>query len=285
MAATSRTFRANVLLSAAVAATLLSACANVKIQAPTADAVLTLPAATHVVITSSRSISNVAVAVDGNDVSNQVAYAPGSGDYVGDLALGAGMHTIVASADAYCSYCTGQQYRASDTKTFCVAGGSGLTNKTLFAQADNLGWSSTGPRTVALASDAGTETKWTLSPKGAGILSVPGTIQSRMFPCSCLRSPNDTNGAVVELAPCNSNDPRQIWDGTREQQVSGVGFYQFRNQGVGAANRGCLAEGKAADGTAGQLVQGDCSGTSNQLWKVRNNNLNQFEADQTPWGQ
>ena len=90
MATTPRKFRTPLLLSAAVAATSLTACSGLQIQAPTADAVVMLPSATHVVLTSSRSISNVAVAVDGNDVSSQIAYAAGSGNYVGDLTLAAG---------------------------------------------------------------------------------------------------------------------------------------------------------------------------------------------------
>ena len=71
----------------------------------------------------------------------------------------------------------------------------------------------------------------------------------------------------------------------REQRSGNVGFYQFRNQGVGSANAGCLAEGNTAGGTAGQLIQNFCNGSADRLWKVRHNQLMQFESDQTPWGQ
>jgi hypothetical protein len=274
------------LFTAAAAASMLGACSGLKIQAPAADAVVTLPAQTHVVVTTSgQGVSNVKVAVDGTDVTGQVPYSPGSGNYVGDLTLAQGVHTVVASADAYCSYCTGQQYQATDSKTFCVASTSPFTSKTMFAQGDALSWSSTSVQSVGVATDTGTPaTQWTLAPKGNGLVSIPGTLRSRQFPCYCLRSPNDTNGVAVELAPCDSNDPRQIWDGTREQQSGTVGFYQFRNEGVGAINRGCLAEGNATDKTVGLLVQSDCTGGTNRLWKVRHNTLMQFESDPTPWG-
>lgn len=280
----SRSFRTTPLLKTAVACALLTACSGVSISTPAADAVIALPSTAHVEITSSRSISNVNLSVDGADVSNQVSYSPTSHNYVADLTLAAGFHTIVASADAYCSYCTGQTYRASDTKKFCVGAGGAAGNKTIFSQVDNLGWSSATSTTTAIAADAGPETKWIMFPKGGGFVSVPGTIQSKMFLCSCARAPADANGTLVELAPCDSNDPRQVWDGTSQQTVGGFVFYQFKNEGVGIINRGCLAEGTAADGTAGKLVLGDCSIVAAQLWKVRNNTLNSFESGQQPWG-
>jgi hypothetical protein len=203
------------------------------------------------------------------------------------LTLAIGTHSVIASGDGYCSYCTGQTYRVSDNKTFFVVGTSPFTTKTIFAQGDNLSWtSSVAARKVDVAADNGTDaTKWTLLPKGAGIVSVPGTIRSAQNPGLCLRSPNNTNGAAIELAPCDINDARQVWEGTREQMSGNVGLYQFRNQGVGAANAGCLAEGNTADGTVGQLVQNFCNGSTDRLWKVRHNQLMQFESGSTPWGQ
>ena len=99
-----------------------------------------------------------------------------------------------------------------------------------------------------------------------------------------MRSPNNTNGVVIELAPCDINDARQVWEGTLEQMSGNVGLYQFLNQGVGSANAGCLAEGNTADGTAGQLVQNLCTGSADRLWKVRHNGLLQFEINANPWG-
>jgi hypothetical protein len=285
---TARMFRTAALrLTATVAVTFLCACSGgLKIESPAADAVIVAPAATHVVVTESgRGVTNFRLAVDGNDVSSQATY--GSGKYVANLTVALGTHTVVASGDGYCSYCTGQIYQVNDNKTFFVVSTSPLTSKTIFALGDNLSWTSNiGPRKVDVATDNGTDaTKWTLQPKGAGIGSVPGTIQSVQNPALCLRSPNNTNGAAIELALCDINDARQVWDGTREQMSGNAGVYQFRNEGVGAANAGCLAEGNTADGTVGQLVQNFCNGGTDRLWKVRHNRLMQFESDQTPWGQ
>jgi hypothetical protein len=282
MATTLRMFRTTILLL--VSAALLSACyARFQILNPTADAVVSPSSAVHIVVSGGR-VSDITLNIDGNDVTSQIVLDPNTGNYFLDKALPAGMHTINASALAYCSYCSGQQYLASDSKMFCVADASTLTAKTLSAKGDDMGWSSTDTRTVALATnDATTRTQWTLIPKGSGLVSVPGFIQSRQFPCSCLRSPNDTNKAVVELAPCDFNDPRQVWNGTREQQAGGTGLYQFRNEGVGALNAGCLAEGNDNDGTGGKLVQDFCTGAADRLWKVQRIDDAQFEGDQNPW--
>lgn len=272
-------------LTTAVGLIFLTGCSGgIKIEQPAVDAVTLLPTVTHVVVTESGRVTQFRLTVDGNDVTNQVTY--GSSRYAGDLNLPAGMHTIVATGDGYCAYCTGQTHKVTDSKTFCVTAASPFTTKTIFAQGDNLSWSSIDARKVAVATDDGTAaTKWTLQPKGSGIVSVPGTIRSGKNPCLCLRSPSDTNGAAVELAPCDANDDRQVWNATREQASNNVGFYQFRNKGFGSANAGCLAEGNAADNTVGQLVQHFCDGSPGRLWKVRHNQLMQFESNPTPWGQ
>jgi hypothetical protein len=283
MTTTSRELRMTGLLSATVAAVSLSGCTLLKIQSPVADAVVTLPSTTHVVLTSTYSISNVKVSVDGNDVSGQINYDSASGNYIGDLTLAAGSHNIVASADAYCSTCSPQVQHVTDSRMFCVAGPDNRVTKTVFVQADGLALSSTGARTAAVATDSGTlSTQWILFPKGTGFTSIPGMIQSKQFPCSCVRSPNSTDKAAVELAPCDINDPRQVWEGTRVQVTGGVAFYQFLSQG-GASNFPCLAEGGG-----GMLIQTFCTSTpptSDQLWKVLRKDNGQFEGDLTPWSQ
>lgn len=278
-------FRTETLrLFAALGVIVLNACSGaLRIETPAADAVTLLPSATHVVVTESGRVSQFRLTVDGNDVTNQFTYS--SNRWAGDLTLAGGMHTVVATGDQYCAYCTGQTNRLTDSRMFCVTGTSSLTTKTIFAQGGGLSWSSMAARKVGVASDNGTDaTRWRLQPKGTGIVSVPGTIRSAQNPCLCLRSPNDTNGAAVELAPCDPNDDRQVWNGTREQASGNVGFYQFRNRGVGSANAGCLAEGSATGNTAGLLVQEFCTGTPERLWKVRHNQLMQFESTSTPWG-
>jgi len=272
-------------LFAAVGVIVLSACSGaLRIETPAADAVTRLPSATQVVVTESGRVSQVRVTVDGNDVTNQFTY--NSDRWVGNLTLIEGMHTVVTTGDQYCAYCTGQTNRLTDSRTFCVTAASSVTTKGISAQGSGLSWSSMAARKVGVASDNGTDaTKWRLQPKGGGIVSVPGIIRSVQNPCLCLRSPSDTNGAAVELAPCDPNDDRQVWNGTREQTSANGGLYQFRNRGVGSANAGCLAEGNTNGGTAGLLVQDFCNGTPDRLWKVRHNQLMQFESDPTPWGQ
>jgi hypothetical protein len=278
------------LLSTAVAAAALSACTLLKIQAPSADVVITLPSPTQIVVTSSYSISNLKVTVDGNDVSSQVAYYQGSRNYIVNLTLTAGMHTVVASADAYCSTCSPQVQSVTDTKTFCVAAPGTSVSKTIFAQADNLSWSSSDARTVALATDAGTATtQWTLT--GLGFNPSLGNMRSTQFPCSCLRSPsnpdgsaNTTSGASVPLAPCDNTDPFQAWEGKNEDSTGTQGLYQLRSNGIGSFNFGCLAEGK--DTTAGMLVLGTCddnADTPERLWKVRRQDNMEFETNPDPW--
>ena len=214
---TARLCRTALRLTTTVAVMFLCACSGgLTIESPAADAVIVAPAATHVVVTESgRGVTHFRLTVDGNDVSNQVTY--GSGQYVADLTLAVGTHTVIASGDGYCSYCTGQTYQVRDNKTFFVVGTSTRTTNTIFAQGDTLSWTSNnGARRVDVATDNGADaTKWTLLPKGAGLLSIPGTIQSVQNPALCLRSPNNTNGAVIELAPCDINDARQVWEGTR----------------------------------------------------------------------
>src|SRR5260370_28149523 len=195
-ARTALTCQAPLTFLAATTVSVLSACSGIQIKEPVADAVVILlspTGTTKVVVTSSRSFTGLAVTVDGNDVSNQFS---GAGDSEGALTLQSGMHTVVASADAFCSYRTGQQWRTRDTKTFCVtvATANPPTTKIIFAKADNLSWSSSGRSALTVARDSGADsTRWTLTSTGTGIGPSPGTIQSKQYPCSCLRSPDDTN--------------------------------------------------------------------------------------------
>jgi hypothetical protein len=282
MAKTLRMFRTTILIL--VAAALLSACyAKFQILSPTADAVVSPSSAIHIVL-SGRQVSDLTLNIDGNDFTSRIVLDPNTGNYVADLPLAVGMHTINASALAYCSYCSGQVYLASDHKMVCAAGGTPpFTTKTLSAQDGGMGWSSTGLRTVALAvNDGTTKTQWEMYPIG---LQGFGIIYSREFyPCTCLRSPDDTNKAAVELAPCNVNDPRQQWEATRMQQQGLTGLFRFRNNGTSASTDVCLAEGHATDNTAGKLVQDSCTDAADRLWKVYRIDNGRFESN-TPWEQ
>lgn len=274
---------------AAIVVTALSACASsIKIEQPAADSVITVPsspAAAKVVVTGNDSYKGLRVTVDGTDVSNQMVYqGAGSNRDEGNLSLPLGRHTVVARAEVPCWYCQGQTWTSTDTKTFCLvfAGAAGLT-KTAFAQADNNSWSSTGGANVSYAADAATNaTRWRMTPAVSGIGNNVGVIESMEFPCKCLRSPDDNNNSVMELAICDRTDPRQQWRGIRRQLTAGKGVYSFES--IASNSFGCLTE--QSGGT--QLIQRACDITTvtpAQLWTVRKNTTNAFETDTNPWGQ
>lgn len=92
---------------------------RIAIQKPAQNDTVVLPS-TKVIITGNASYSGLRVAVDNVDVSNQMV-STGTDRYEGDLNLTAGTHTITASADIYCWYCTSRKTRSTDTKTFFVS--------------------------------------------------------------------------------------------------------------------------------------------------------------------
>src|SRR5262249_25696497 len=153
--------------------------------------------------TGSTTLSHVSLLVDGNNMSNQLTYNQTSQHYVADLTLNPGFHTIAASADAYCSYCTGQTWKVNATQKFCMGAGIAALNKTAFSQVDGKGWSATSDIATAIAPDGGPETKWQMTQTVPGTVVLPGKLTSAKFLCSCLRAPADANGTQVELAPCD----------------------------------------------------------------------------------
>jgi hypothetical protein len=112
-------FHAFLLVVVAVA---LGGCA-ITVQKPANNATITLPSKTNVVVTGNASYTGLKVTVDGADVSSQMVSTGPSSDE-GDLNLAAGSHTISASADVYCWYCTGAKTQSTDTNTFVVSPGA-----------------------------------------------------------------------------------------------------------------------------------------------------------------
>lgn len=271
---------------AAVAALALPAC-SIQIREPAADSVVSLPSTaskTKVVVTGSQSYTGLTVTVDGTDVSSQMIYQ-GSNRDEGQLSLAPGRHTLVASADVYCWYCTGQKNRSTDRKTFCVAisgAAGGLSTRTTFARGDGKSWSSSGGASLSYASDAGTSaTRWRFTNLG-GAGNIIGVIESAEFPCKCLRSPDGNNNSTIALSLCDTTDVRQQWRGLR-QVVPGAttAFYTFENVSPDTTSWGCLTE--APGGT--QVVQSACNNTASQLWSIRRNPENTFESETNPWTQ
>ena len=116
-------FRAFLLIVVAVA---LVGCA-ITIQKPAENDIITLPSKTNVVVTGDASYSGLKVTVDGVDFSNQMV-SKGSARDEGDLSLAAGFHTITASAEVYCSSCTGAKTKSTKTNTFFVVVSLGSTS-------------------------------------------------------------------------------------------------------------------------------------------------------------
>ena len=261
---------------AAAAITLLSACSSIKVSEPP-DLVTTTT--TKVVVTGNDRYTGLRVSLDGNDVSSQMVYqGAGSNRDEGTFSsLTAGMHTVVASADVPCWYCTGQKTRSTDTKAFCI---SAAATKITFAQSDNSSWASSGGATLSQASDSGKcITRWRFIPSAPGIGTTVGRIESAEFPSRCLTSPDDNAGSVIAFATCDPANLRQRWFGSRQQLSGGKGFYVFENQAPTNTFR-CLTQTSGG----GAVTQTTCRNATNQLWAVRNNTTGLFETEVHPLG-
>lgn len=112
------------------AATALVAC-SISIQEPAQNATVTLPSptsTTKVIVTGNATYTGLKVTVDGVDFSNQMVSKASDRDE-GNLSLQQttqavpgvpGTHTLVASAEVYCWYCTGSKTQSTDWHTFLV---------------------------------------------------------------------------------------------------------------------------------------------------------------------
>lgn len=99
-------------------AVTLGGCA-IGVERPANNETIALPTATKVVITGNASYTGLRVTVDGNDVTSQIR-STGPRRDEGDLVLAAGPHTLTASADVRCWYCSGGTTRSTATNTFTV---------------------------------------------------------------------------------------------------------------------------------------------------------------------
>lgn len=95
---------------------------SISVKQPANGSIVSLTATTpkvHVVVSGNASYNNLKVAIDNNDVTSQMASKSASEDD-GDIPLQAGVHTLAASADVYCWYCTGRTSHSTATSTFQV---------------------------------------------------------------------------------------------------------------------------------------------------------------------
>ena len=112
------------------AAAALAAC-SISIQEPAQNATVTLPSptsTTKVIVTGNATYTGLKVTGDGVDFSNQMVSKASDRDE-GNLSLQQttqalpgvpGTHTLVASAEVYCWYCTGSKTQSTDWHTFLV---------------------------------------------------------------------------------------------------------------------------------------------------------------------
>jgi hypothetical protein len=114
-------FSMSVLRTAALllVAWLMAGCA-ITVKRPANNEVVLLPAPADVVVTSNASFTNLRVAIDGTDVSGQMTMT-GTSQAGGQFTLPAGNHTVTASANVSCWFCTGGVSASSDSRSFVVA--------------------------------------------------------------------------------------------------------------------------------------------------------------------
>jgi hypothetical protein len=108
--------------SLAVGLAGVSACL-ISIDDPKEGSTLTVQSANDpvkVAISGNASYSGLTVKVDGTDFSNQMTSVPGQHKDEGNLSVGVGSHTLVASASVYCWYCSGTQNQSTQTRNFTV---------------------------------------------------------------------------------------------------------------------------------------------------------------------
>jgi hypothetical protein len=263
-------FLRNALGLAAIAA--LTACSSFEVVQPKYGAIVTLPANTNVVINGNPSLSGVRVQVDGTDYSNQLMSVSAARSE-GDLNLLAGYHSIEVEADVPCWYCSGQSFHHTAQRKICVVppGPLLVPSKTPRDNAPgNLSWATASEEKVVLATDAGTpRTRWNFRRLG-GIASSSGLVESIEFPCRCLRSMVDTQGAPVGLAMCDTSDPLQQWQALNVLAFP-PGNFRFQNNGRGVSDA-CLTEGPAPDKL---LIQRACNDTPDQVWSITDNTTGQ----------
>lgn len=107
-----------------VVAVALGGCA-ITIQRPANNETIILPTPTKVVVAGNASYTGLKVTADTVDFSSQM-FPTGPSSHEGNISLGAGSHTIRASAEVFCWYCTGGKTQSTDTKAFVVAHGAAV---------------------------------------------------------------------------------------------------------------------------------------------------------------
>jgi hypothetical protein len=210
-------------------------------------------------------MTNAVINADGTNVTNQIQVVSDL-KRQGDLNLSGGKHSVTATADVDCWYCSNRVWHASSQVNFCVAAETWPSNAptfTAFAKGDSLTWKKTSDTTVGVAADAGTAmTRWNLVRVG-GIGSHSGIINSTENTCLCMQSMDAHQDTPIGLAICDGANPLQQWEAFLMPNTNN--HYRLQNNGRSISDA-CLTED-----SNGVLTQKACQDTDKQLWRVRNN--------------
>ena len=274
--------KASILATAllVVVAATFAGCSAIEITrpAPLGD-VVTLPASAKVQVKGSPRVASVRIVVNGAGSIGPLA--GGSNLFELDLALPAGRHRLDIRAEVPCWYCTGGTFDESVQRKVCVVAPgplSGPSKTPLSNAAGGSTWKTNATAFVAevvVATDTGTpSTRWAF--QGRGIGTTTGQIASVEFPCRCLRSMEDRQGAQVALVMCDDSDALQLWQSVSESAYP-PGNFSLQNTGRGYASA-CLSEGPPPDKW---LVHRDCNSTADQVWSIRDNTTGQTGG--SPW--
>ena len=251
------------LVIACAAVSLLTACSNFGISAPTDGSLIKSPPPTPVTITANPSMTSLVVKLNGTDVTSSMTATSGSVVNGSVMAPAGKLNVLTADANVDCWYCSPKTQQMHHQVTFCVAPASGLgsMSKTAFANGDKLSWSKTSDTAVGVAQDQNTfVTQWNLIRLG-GITSSTGLISSTQDSCLCMRSMDTNQNTPIGLALCDPNDSTQQWQAL---QIPNTGnAYRVQNTGR-AISDACLTEGNN-----NVLVQRACNDQPNQLWTFK----------------
>jgi hypothetical protein len=98
----------------------LAGCTTFSVTSPADNAVIVLPSPASVVVAASGPFTGLTVNVDGTDFSSLMSPTGSTGTSTGNLPLGLGTHSLTATANVSCSYCSAGFASLSQTKSFLV---------------------------------------------------------------------------------------------------------------------------------------------------------------------
>jgi hypothetical protein len=247
---------------------LLSGCTSYNVVSPQDKMAVRNGSAVQVDATATPRFVNFSITVDSQPAGSVPCQS--DGECAGPLAISAGNHSVMFSADIPCWYC-GSDYKPSVTRSICM-GHSPATYATAAvvasAKTDGQVWnnvSDSGTGTVA-AGGASNDTKWRTYNLSGGLQSL-GLIQSVANDCLCMQSRNDPSNHGIQLAWCDfsKGTQTQIWESWPPGNGD-PGAHRYKNFG----SQNCITEG-----ASGSLEDRTCdlsngaTPNSSQIWTLK----------------